>query len=228
LAKTFPSFPSDLRFGSYFAYPGARMAEQATDPASARKCRNLILAVKQDAVSPAHAPLTLIQVWIRQLAAVVSDTVLASLLDRSATLIPMPRSSPLLRRSVWPALRLADAMVEHGLGGEVLPCLERLNAVPKAALSRPGERPTALDHYESLAITLVPGMPQKAILVDDVVTRGAMFGGAFAKLTEVLGSTEIIGAFAFARTVQTFDRAVDPCVGRIACSWSGDHSSRTP
>jgi hypothetical protein len=119
-------------------------------------------------------------------------------------------------------------MVERGLGGEVLPCLERLKAIPKAALSRPGERPTALDHYESLAVTLVAGVPEKAILVDDVVARGAMFSGACAKLTEVLGDTEITGAFAFARTVQTFDRAIDPCVGRIACSRSGDHSSRTP
>jgi hypothetical protein len=81
LAKIFPLFPSELRFGSYFACPSARVAEHPMDPASARACRN-------------HAPLTLIQVWIRQLATVVPDSLLVSLLNRSATLIPMPRSSP--------------------------------------------------------------------------------------------------------------------------------------
>jgi hypothetical protein len=228
LANTFPPFPSDLRFGSYLVYPNRRATEQAADPSSANACRNLILAVKRDAVSPQDAPRTLIGVWIRKLATVLQSTILASLLDRSATLVPMPRSSPLLPRSVWPALRLAEAMVDQGLGAEVMPCLRRIKVVPKSAFSGPGARPTALDHYRSLAVELLPGIPDRVILIDDVVTQGSMFCGGYAKLAEVLHGAEIVAAFAFARTVQSFTRAVDPCVGRITCGPAGTPCTRTP
>ena len=140
----------------------------------------------------------------------------------------MPRSSPLLPRSVWPALRLADAMVAEGLAADVVPCLQRTRAVPKSALSGPGERPTALDHYNSLSVGLVPGMPSRVILIDDVVTQGATFAGAYARLQEGMTGAEIIAAFSLARTVQTFSHAVDPCVGQITCWPSGARCTRTP
>jgi hypothetical protein len=225
---SFPPFPSDLPFGSYFVYPNPQAIAHAVDDSAARACRNLILLVKRDAVSPEHSPQTLIRVWIERLARTVSDTPLASLLDGTATLIPMPRSSAPLPKSVWPALQIADALVEHGLGAETLPCLKRTTPVPKAAFSEPGERPTPLDHYNSLGLTLLPGIPERVILIDDVITQGAMFSGAFARLTEVAAEMNIFGGFAFARTVPVFDRAIAPCVGRITCSLAGDASSRTP
>jgi hypothetical protein len=73
-----------------------------------------------------------------------------------------------------------------------------------------------------------PGIPDRVILIDDVVTRGSMFSGAYARLDEVLEGAEIVAAFAFARTVPTFTGAVDACVGRIACNPAGTHCTRTP
>ena len=228
MGTSFPPFPFDLPFGSYFVYPNPQATANAADQSAAQACRNLVLAIKRDAVSGEHSPRTLIQIWIERLAKTIHETTLASLLDGSGTLIPMPRSSPSLPKSVWPALRIADALVDQGLGAETLPCLRRNTPVPKAAFSRPGERPTPLDHYKSLGLGLLPGIPERVILIDNVVTQGAMFSGAFAKLKEVVADVEIVGAFAFARTVPAFDRAIDPCLGRITCSPAGNASSRTP
>jgi phosphoribosylpyrophosphate synthetase len=228
LANTFPPFPSELLFGSFLAYPNRGAAEQAADQKSALACRNLVLAIKKDEVSAAARPRTLIQVWVEHLATKARQAPLADLFDRSATLIPMPRSSPSLPRSVWPALRIADAMVAEGLGADVVPCLQRIKAVPKSAFAGPGERPTALDHYNSLSVGLLPGAPSRVILVDDVVTQGATFAGAYARLQEVLADTNIIAVFSFARTVQSYSQAVEPTVGRITCRPDGTHCSRTP
>jgi predicted amidophosphoribosyltransferase len=119
-------------------------------------------------------------------------------------------------------------MVAEGLGGDVVSCLQRIKAVPKSAFAGPGERPTALVHYNSLSVGLLPGVPSRVIPIDDVVTQGATFAGAYARLREVLADTNIIAVFSLARTVQSFSQVVEPTVGRITCRPDGTYCSRTP
>jgi len=54
----------------------------------------------------------------------------------SPLLVPVPRSSLPVEGGIWPASNIASALVRHGIGAAVLPCLERTKAVPKSAFCR--------------------------------------------------------------------------------------------
>ena len=96
-------------------------------------------------------------------------------------MVPAPKSSLISEGDLWVPYNMAAALVEHGFGASVVPCLKRVRAVQKASLSRPSDRPKAATHLESMSVESIE-VPNRVVLVDDVVTTGAMFMGAAEKL----------------------------------------------
>lgn len=166
--------------------------------------------------------LSTLEVFACQYLAVRARDVLAAFsgLDTrfaGAILVPVPRHAPLSKaNAIWPADRLARALVAAGLGQSVRRLLARKIPLPKSALQAPRERPSLEQHLESLEVAeLVPDSP--LILVDDVVTRGSTLLTAAMTLATVKPELEI-SAFAAMRTlgkVPEIPSLLDPCQGRI-------------
>src|ERR1035437_2599771 len=115
--------------------------------------------------------------------------------------------------TLWVPERIATVMVAAGLGKQVASCLIRAKAVSKAALSSPSERPTAVQHYESISVQGSLSKPDEILLVDDVVTRGATLLGAANRLAEAFPQSHI-RAFAAMRTISIqyeFENVYAPC-----------------
>ena len=148
----------------------------------------------------------------------------ASFFQPNTILVPTPKSSLMKPDTLWVPERIATALVRMGLGKEVDPCLIRVKRVPRAALSVPNERPTPVEHYESMGVRGRLSKPDEIVLVDDIVTRGATLLGAANRLVDVFPQTRI-RAFAAMRTIsnpEEFDKLYVPCVGTIELRASGD------
>jgi hypothetical protein len=74
-------------------------------------------------------------------------------------LVPAPGSGMRQSSGIWPAQRLANALAAKGLAKESVPCLSRVEPVPKSATSSGPDRPKAQRHYETMAV-------QKELLSD--------------------------------------------------------------
>jgi hypothetical protein len=144
-----------------------------------------------------------------------------------ATLVPVPRSAPLVAGGLWPAMRICAALVTHGLAAESLPLIVRARAVQKSAFAAPGQRPTPQDHYDSLALDPTRPLPQTRklfVIVDDVVTRGATLLACYARLREAYPADPIL-CFAMVRTMSGADVATvrDPVEGVITYHGGSPH-----
>lgn len=149
-------------------------------------------------------------------------------LGADTALVPLPRSGLLRRGALWPAFEIARSLRAEGFGRRVLPCLKRVVAVPKAATSRPEERPRARAHAASIEVEAPLSLPTKVTLIDDVVTRGSQLFGAAWKIWCVRPDIEI-RAFAVIRTMsapEDFSVLADPCIGRI--EWREEECWRRP
>ena len=137
-------------------------------------------------------------------------------------MVPVPKSSLMGNDDLWVPRNMAAALVEHGLGASVVPCLRRVSAVPKAAWSKPKDRPTARLHYETIAATAPLGAHGRLVLVDDVVTTGAVFMGAANRLSGAFPGAKI-AAFAAMRTASfgDFKKIADPKLESITLYPSG-------
>ncbi|MFN3655538.1 MAG: hypothetical protein ACK4TO_09515 [Candidatus Nitrosotenuis sp.] len=131
-------------------------------------------------------------------------------------LIPTPKSSLSKSNTIWVPQRLANALVNEGLGREVRSLLQREKPVAKYSTSLPKYRPKAIDHYNSMVVKKTLDDPKEILLVDDVITRGATLLGAANKLADIFPNTRI-RAFAFMRTMspRKFKNIFDPCKGEI-------------
>ncbi|HJW94813.1 MAG TPA: hypothetical protein VJ901_14440 [Thermoanaerobaculia bacterium] len=146
----------------------------------------------------------------------------------SPLLVPVPRSSLPVEGGIWPAFNIASALVQHGIGAAVLPCLERTRAVPKSAFATSGTRPKPVDHYDSIQATSMVTDRSSICLVDDVITKGATLIGAATRLRETYPQATIT-AFALVRTlgfVDDIDEIVEPVIGTIVLR--GGESFREP
>ncbi len=137
-------------------------------------------------------------------------------------LVPMPRSAPLSKPdALWPARKICEAFVAAGLGGDVVPMVERVKMVQKSATAAPGGRPGAQDHYNSTKITarlpLSVAGAKRITLVDDVVTRGATFVGILPHIRAAFPKWEL-RCFAVVRTRSSgeFDKVIAPVEGTIS------------
>jgi phosphoribosylpyrophosphate synthetase len=142
----------------------------------------------------------------------------ADFFKTNPVLIPIPRSSLTYSQGLWVPQRLANALIQHELGKDVVECLERVIPLNKAATSLAENRPKAAQHYVSLEVKEILSEPPKEILlVDDIITRGATIFGAANKLADVFPQARI-RAFAAMRTISppfVFQNTYDPCVGTI-------------
>jgi predicted amidophosphoribosyltransferase len=143
-------------------------------------------------------------------------------------LIPVPRSTPGSRGSIWVAECLAAAFLRQGLGREVWLGLQRVRAVRKSGTAMAGRRPTVLSHYESFAADQRGQTPERVILVDDVITKGRTILAAASRVREALPGTQI-RAFAMVRTMGLIPNVVqllNPCRGVI--KWRAGDAHRNP
>lgn len=139
------------------------------------------------------------------------------------TLVPVPGHAPLWTGAVGSTSRIAEALRHAGIAGNVDPCLERAERVPKSAFVPPDQRPRAQDHFASLRVrdTLVP--PRRIVLVDDFVTRGATLIGAASRLLEQWPDSDV-KAFALVRSITPGEIGSirQPCVGTIELRDDGE------
>lgn len=151
---------------------------------------------------------------------------LANVITSDCALVPVPGAALRVTDGLWVPERLARAMIATGFGSQLLPCIRRTVAVQKSATALPGQRPSAHDHYNSMAVDAPLGWPPRLLLVDDVVTKGASLIGAASRLREAAPHSEIV-AFAMVRTLRSsaeFQSWFSPVVGRIVVTTYGECS----
>ena len=148
---------------------------------------------------------------------------LRSVLGNDVTLVPVPRSAPLVQGAVWPSKIIADLLVHYGYGEQTMTLINRVSAVPKSSSSAPENRPSVEQHYQSLEVLAGDLFsPPKIALVDDVLTQGRTTIACARRLMEVYHAAEI-KVFAMVRTLgfTELNQIVDPAVSKIKYYASG-------
>lgn len=100
---------------------------------------------------------------------------IASHIDANSTLVPMPRSAPLIKDGVWPSMAICLKLIEKGFGKDIVKMLDRISAVQTAHLqSGSDSRASIKQHFDSIQYNHSTGIiaPEKIVLVDDVITQG--------------------------------------------------------
>lgn len=212
---------SKIRFGSFLVY-----APRGTSELS-KKAKQFVRARKEERLIgvPPQSPS---KYAARRLADEHAKSGLEELFRTAPILVPVPRSSRTVEGGIWPAYNIASALVAQGIGATVIPCLQRVRAVPKSAFAASGSRPKPLDHYESITARKMVADRDELCLVDDVITKGATLLAAASRLQEAYPHATIV-AFALVRTlgfVDDIDRIVEPAVGTITLR--GDEAAREP
>jgi predicted amidophosphoribosyltransferase len=188
--------------------------------------QTIMYALKSDSIHADGLPIS--RYAARRIRETISQTPLATILTPTAVLVPAPKSGVHKAGGLWPAERIARALVAEGFGREVRACVRRKTAVRKAAWS-PGNRPTVREHIESMEI--VPDLvlaSSDVVVVDDIVTEGVMMMACATLLRRSFSNIQVKG-FAVMRTVDSDEGLVavqDAVVGKIRCF--GNICSRTP
>ena len=212
---------SKLTFGSFLIY-----APRGTSELS-NKAKQFVRALKEERLIgvPPQSPSAYAA---RRLSEERRDGILEELFETNPLLVPVPRSSLTVEGGIWPAYNIASALVGQGIGATVLPCLQRVKAVPKSAFAASRSRPKPLDHYESIAAVKMVADREQLCLVDDVLTKGATLVAAASRLQAAYPRAKIV-AFALVRTlgfVEDIERIVEPVIGTITIR--GDEAVREP
>jgi hypothetical protein len=186
---------SELQVGAFLIYPPRPIGDVAETAKAA------LIAVKNDGPGFKRGE-PMIEFVARRLREEITGSVLEPFFAPGTILVPAPGHAPRrVKNQLWATKRLCEALVAVGLGDAVASLLERQTAVPRAAHVKPGEqRPTAMRHAET--IRAVPDLtltPKRILIVDDVVTRGAVMLGCASVLAERYPDATIEG-FALTRT----------------------------
>lgn len=220
-----------LPFASCFAYlPGG----------SGLVCEEgRLLCARLKSADPAWLPRLAARVWLET----VGHGRFAMAFGSRVAFVPVPGSAS-SQRAHWVGERLAWCLKEIGLAAAVWPILRRRHTVRKSAFAAPGERPTVLEHYSSLAVERVfsvrapvgpcrtsselPGDRLQVTLVDDVITRGRTLLAAAGRVRDAFPGAEI-RAFALLRTLgpdETLRQILDSCEGEVR--WVSGDARRHP
>ncbi|TWI83295.1 hypothetical protein IQ13_1403 [Lacibacter cauensis] len=128
---------------------------------------------------------------------------LSKLIPPNATLIPLPKSAPLVTNAQWPGRDICEILIANGFGKNYKPLLKRTKAVPKAAFQHGSEdRPTVQTHYDSIVFEDEPLFTRSIetiVLVDDVITQGRMSAACSLRVMEALPNVTA-GLFGLIRT----------------------------
>lgn len=210
--------PSNLRFVSLLQY-----SPNGTSDESLRS-RVLTYALKRDGTAAFKIGSDLAQARVIERAAKAIATgltehkPLASCFGPEVTLIPIPRSAPLVPGGLWPTKVIAEELVANGMGAEVLPCLLRTQAIQKSATAGAGQRATPEKHFDTVAVDQQMRLrkPSRITLVDDVITRGATFIGIIRHIETAFPHVPI-DCFAVIRTMSGVEvtKIFDPIEGTI-------------
>jgi len=133
------------------------------------------------------------------------------------TLVPVPRSAPLLEGGLWPSFRICQEIQNVGLSAGISTCLVRQAPVQRACLAPPGNRPMPEEHIATMKVQGGDSRPHQFLLVDDFVTRGSIFSACGIMMREVFPNSTV-KAFAVVNTLdlrQDIQRIVEPQSGRI-------------
>jgi len=215
---------NQLQFGSLLSYcPRGGGSEEL------QRSRQVMTFIKNDSFVE-NPPIPMSE-WIAKTMEEQRSTLpFDSFFQTNPVLVPLPRSSLLQPDSLWVPERIASALVRRGFGTRVMPCLVRETAVRKSATSRPDQRPTPTEHFQSMAVQGNLGSTGEIVLVDDIVTRGHTTIGAANRLLDAFPSSRI-RAFAAMRTVSDsmyFSRIYDPQIGSIEYREDSDDALRRP
>ncbi len=195
------------------------------------KARDVMFTIKNDGFLE-QPPMQMSQWIARAVQKNIKSLPFASFFEPNTALVPVPRSSLMKPDSLWVPDRIASALVERRLGKEVVRCLVRETPVPKAAWSDASDRPTPSRHFETIAVqgSIADPPPEKFLLVDDIVTRGATLLGAANRLLEAFPKA-LVRAFAAMRTISVpseFANMYDPQSGTIEYRAWIDDTLRRP
>lgn len=186
-----PSRPSSLPFASFLVYPSPGSS------ANLANYKRAVISIKEDRFSTElNTP------WVDYAVDSLAkhragEPPLDTYFAGGAVLVPLPRSGLLQKNAHWPAKRISEALVAHGIGNRVETMLVRETAIRKSAGS--ASRPSPQEHYNSLA-PAIPIQSDSIILVDDVITRGSTALGAAWRVLEAMPAATV-KVFAMARTL---------------------------
>lgn len=209
---------STIQYASMFAY-SPRGIEDAH-----KKSRDLTYGLKEDRMVGGNVTASKIVAHAVYEMAKSTDLFFAGYFGERYTLVPVPRRSLHKQDVLWVPLNLALHMKELKLGRSTAQLAKRVKTIPSASKSLPGQRPTAIKHYETVKIEEPIQEISDIILVDDVVTTGATILGVASKLAERFPNSTI-KAFAAVRTISNaaeFTSLGEPVKGTITL-----HDTRT-
>lgn len=192
---------NQIRFGSLLTYcPHGRMLDATNEE---RHSVGVMHALKDDELIPdpdsTEGGLMLMSSWVaREVSRRMGTLPFRHYFGAETVLIPMPKSGKMLENELWVPFRIAKAMNAAGIGRAVIPSLIRATPIRKAAWSPSWERPTAQEHFDTMAVETMT-KPDQVVLVDDVVTTGATLLGGANRLMSVFPDVKI-SAFAAIRT----------------------------
>lgn len=186
-------------------------ATRSRDDAAART-RTLILNIKKD-IRDRHTGRPTVELVIARVLE-RAGAAAAKAFDGDPMLVPVPGAGLTKANTIWPARRICQELVRHGLGADVLEIVRRTTAVDKSAGAE--RRPTYAEHYQSFSVTPKLTLPSRIVLVDDVVTSGTTLLACAQRLAEAHPGIPV-SAFGIARTLSTGDpiRVLDILTERV-------------
>lgn len=217
-----PTTPRDLEFGSLFAYSPHGVNEEA------RRSQRLCHQLKRDGFTQPRdgsrsTALPAVSWIAERIFERRAELPFTGFFGPDVTLVPMPTHAKQRENSLWVPMRLCEEFCRARLAGSISHCIVRSIAVPKAAQSKPEERPTVDLHVASMTFDRTLESLDEVLLVDDVVTRGATLMAASIKILEAFPRARV-RAFAILRTisaVEDFVRTDSPIAGTIHLYESG-------
>lgn len=216
-----PNLPSEIEFCALLSY--------ATNPTTddEKRAKAVSLDLKQGK-RYRNPPQTICQRVAQRVLDLRDSPEFLGFFGPDVLVVPIPSSSLKQPGSLRIPHELGLALREVGLVGEVLELAVRMSALPKSAVSLPGNRSKAIDHFNTVQVTKKLIAPSSILLVDDVITRGATMLGIAGRVMEAYPGIPVLG-FAAMRALShphPFERLVDPCRGRVTLS--GDQTFRRP